>query len=365
MARLLLVIPTLNRGGAERVVSVLSQSWARRHTVTVACFDCREHAYPIGGRLVDFDLPGGPGYVAKGIGMLRRACSLLQLIAKSRFHRIIAFTEAANLPTLLACLILGRQRRLWVSVRESATTIPRPERWLMRLLYNLPAGIVAPSRGVARGLVGTIGLRATRIRTLPNPLDPTMRQVTPVPVPRPFLLAAGRLVAVKDFAGVIAAFARIASTHDLDLVILGEGPLRSALETAAHDLHISGRVRLVGAQAEPWAWMAACTIFVLGSRHEGWPNALAEALALGRPCVATDCDAGPRELIRDGYDGLLVPVGDPVAMAEAFLRLLNDPVLASHLGAAAAKRMEAFATQHGAEAWLHSLDQSLPSAKGT
>ncbi len=354
--RILLVIPTLNRGGAERVVSLLSSYFAPRHALTVAYFDAGERAYSLSGEILDVGLPGGPGIFAKAAMLLRRTARMIGVLAHGRFDRVITFTEAANIPVLLASTLLRRQNRLLVSVREPAATIPRPERTLMRLLYRLPAAVVAPSLGVAHSLVRDIGLLPQRLRVIANPLAipaAADEHVAPPDLPtKPFLLAAGRLVAVKDFAMLIQAFAGCAKTIDADLVILGDGPELPHLRKLASDLGIAERVHLHPAVAEPWLWMQACALFLLTSRHEGWPNALAEALALGRPCIATDCETGPRQLLADGACGILVPVGDVPALSAAILTVLGNSALAASLGRAAHFRMRRFTLERLAPRWL-------------
>jgi len=354
--RILLVIPTLNRGGAERVVSLLSSHFAPRHALTVAYFDAGERAYPLSGEIRDLGLPGGPGTFNKAVMLVRRTVRLVGVLAQGRYHRVITFTEAANIPVLLASTFLRRQNRLQVSVREPAATIPRPERLLMRLLYRLPAAVVAPSIGVAQSLVRDVGLRPRRLRVIANPVAisaGSADQAEPAKLPtKPFLLAAGRLVAVKDFATLIRAFAACTSSTDADLVILGDGPERPCLHNIGIDLGIADRVHLVGAVADPWPWMQACAIFLLTSRYEGWPNALAEALALGRPCIATDCETGPRQLLADGACGMLVPVGDVPALTAAIFGCLGDPKMAARLGRAAQARMRPFTLERLAPRWL-------------
>jgi glycosyltransferase involved in cell wall biosynthesis len=140
------------------------------------------------------------------------------------------------------------------------------------------------------------------------------------------ILAAGRLVALKGFDGLISAFSQLAKTGwDGNLLILGEGEERARLEQLVEEAGLAGRIFLPGFQTNPYPFFQASTIFVLNSWMEGLPTVLLEALALGLPVVATDCPSGPGEILENGKYGVLVPVGDPNKLAKSLGELLHDP----------------------------------------
>ena len=160
----------------------------------------------------------------------------------------------------------------------------------------------------------------------------------------PLLLGLGRMVYKKGFAYAIEALAR-SRRRDMVLVLAGDGDLRQTLERQARAAGIAARVRFPGAIARDdiAAWYAAADLFLLPSVHDeagnvdGLPNVLLEALASGCSVIATDL-AGPRMVMDDGGEGLLVPEGDAAAVAEAIERLLADDELRRRLGAAARAR---------------------------
>ena len=119
------------------------------------------------------------------------------------------------------------------------------------------------------------------------------------------------------------------------LLILGEGPIRHELESRVSALGLEDSVSLPGWAQNPYAFMARAGLFVLSSRHEGFPGALVEALACGCPAVSTDCPAGPSEILED--PDLLAPVGDPEALARVMLRALARPADKAALRANAAR----------------------------
>jgi glycosyltransferase involved in cell wall biosynthesis len=128
----------------------------------------------------------------------------------------------------------------------------------------------------------------------------------------------------KGFDCLLDAFSML-HNEEVDLVILGEGPLRRRLEEQARGLGVSERVHLPGFVSDPIHVLKHSSLFVLPSRWEGFGNVVVEALAAGTPVVSTDCPGAPRALLRDGELGHVVPVDDSEALAEAITEALHSP----------------------------------------
>ena len=160
------------------------------------------------------------------------------------------------------------------------------------------------------------------------------------------LLAVGRLSRVKGFDLLLRAF-EVSGLNGtgVRLTILGEGPERASLESLAGELGIAEAVSLPGIVQDPERWMAQCALFVLPSRYEGFPNALLEAMAMGCAVVAADCPSGPRELVLDGENGLLVPPENVEALAAALKALMGDAGLRQRLGERAVFVRQRFARE--------------------
>jgi glycosyltransferase involved in cell wall biosynthesis len=124
---------------------------------------------------------------------------------------------------------------------------------------------------------------------------------------------------------------------------VGEGPVKSDIEALVHDLGLERRVLLSGFSAQPYAYMEHSQVFVLSSISEGFSMVILEAMACGLPVVATDCDWGPREIVTNGVDGLLVPPQEPELMGRAILALLGDHDMAARLAKAGMVRAREFA----------------------
>lgn len=219
---------------------------------------------------------------------------------------------------------------------------PPVRRWLAATTLLQAAALTAPSAAllaaVRPALVPALSLRRRqrlervieRARVIPNGVDLcAYASLAPyrMPTGRPYLLGLGRLVPKKGFDLLLEAFSRIARQHpELDLLLVGDGPERSALERQINTLGLRDRVRLPGkapARAIP-SLLAGAELFLIPSRREPFGIVALEALAAGAPIVAAAVDGLP-ELLREGANGRLVPPSDPGALAAATLSLLDAP----------------------------------------
>jgi len=157
---------------------------------------------------------------------------------------------------------------------------------------------------------------------------------------------------VKGFDRLLAACADLAHKHaNWQLIILGEGEMRSELEQQIKTLGLTGRVRLKGFVSNPFATFRESEFFVMSSRSEGFPYALLEAMSSGLPAVAMDCATGPREIIRDGVDGILVPNGDVKALVAAMDHLISEPGERQRLAARAGEVVARFGIDQVVAQW--------------
>ncbi|RKP44946.1 glycosyltransferase [Trinickia fusca] len=192
--------------------------------------------------------------------------------------------------------------------------------------------------------------RKVRVVELPNVIDvEAIRKRAEAAIDRPapsFIVSVARLDAgQKDHKTLLHAYAQLRGRCKSvpDLVLIGEGPDQAMLEREAAELGLRDSVHFLGFCSNPFPYVRQAEMLVLSSRYEGCPMVLAEAMALGTPVVSTDCPTGPRDLLNGGKAGMLVPVGDVGAMAEAMERLLTDPAVRADVRANALRHVESLA----------------------
>lgn len=222
---------------------------------------------------------------------------------------------------------------------EGAKGHLRLRKLVSRLTYRLATHIVAASDVVVHDLVEELRVDPRKITVIPLPsVDDQISALAKEPLDEPPFDENGRSVIVtignmfphKDQATLIRAVAEIVKEEPVDLVLVGEGPLRADLEELAVDLGLSDRVWFVGFQRNPFKYLARSSVFVSPSEAEGFDISQIEAMACGLPVVVTDA---PRfKAVEDGHTGLLVPPRDPAALRDAVLRILRSPELGARLG---------------------------------
>ena len=352
--KILVVIPTLLGGGAERVVSVLTQEWAKSHQVTIVLFDASGRIYDHGGRIVDLQLPASSYLLRKICNFVRRTIRLSQVLRQERPDRVISFLEGANFPSVAAAMMTGYQNCLYVSVRDDPSWLPAMYRILLPWIYRIPAGVIAVSEGVQRRLK-SMHVPDERVSVIPNPIPGTIgdavERKSVSPLADNFILGVGRLSWQKGFDRLLSAFQGL-DQPDTHLVILGRGAEESALVALAQELGIEKRVHFPGYIPDIEIWYRSAECLVLSSRHEGWPNVLMEAMMNGCPVVSFDCDYGPSEMIDHGENGLLVPEGDVEGLKRAIARVLVDADLRRSLVIDAMARAKKFDVKEIALRWL-------------
>ena len=172
----------------------------------------------------------------------------------------------------------------------------------------------------------------------------------------------GRLEEVKGFDLLLKAFAKVAEKHpDWSLVIWGEGSQRTFLEKLRDDSDLNDRVQFPGLTSAPAKEMRQADLFALTSRWEGFPNVICEAMVCGLPVISFDCPHGPREIIRENADGVLVPPGDVEALANSLDSLMGDEAKRNRLSKRGPEVLKRFGLKKVMGMWEAELKASVGS----
>jgi len=371
--RITMITPSLAAGGAERSVVLLSEAFlAKHHEVTIVTL--------YAAAVDSFALPEGVNRMALAVAAdshsfvhglrnnLKRLASLRKAIRATRPDIVISNLSQTNVLTKLALTNTGLPVVL-VEHSDPARNLRQGIwRMLRRTIYPRAATVVSVSRGINDYFKW---LPESKKAVIPNPvrtIDAELLAESPgtqsilQPLPdghcaavdpnKKRLVAMGRLIHVKGFDRLLLAFATLAQKHaDWQLVILGEGERRSDLEQLITRLGLAESVQLCGFVSNPFAMLKTSELFVMSSRSEGFPYALLEAMSCGLPCVAMDCGSGPREIIRDGIDGILVPDGNIEALAVAMDRMMSDAGERRRLAERAKEVRERFGSEKVTALW--------------
>jgi glycosyltransferase involved in cell wall biosynthesis len=361
--KILLCNHSLGHGGAERVITNLSSEWAELGwdvtVVTLASTESDFYRLHEGVRRIALDLTNDSTGVAEAVAAnFRRIIALRRVFREVKPDIVLGIQTSASVLSILAGL--GLPCKVIATEHNHPPMLPLGRFWetLRRWTYPKAAAVVALTNDTRKWLEAVC--RCKSVEVVPNPVSLPIplagRVLSPaayVDPRRRVLLAAGRLTEQKGFDFLIDAFARIAAGQPhWDLVILGEGDGRAMLERRRSEAGLDGRIILPGVAGNVADWYARADLFVLSSRFEGFPMTLIEAMASGCAAVSFDCDAGPRDIVTHGYNGVLVnPVGDVEKLADALAGVMADDPGRELMAARAPEVMNTFSSARIVAKW--------------
>ena len=342
---LVLVIGSLEGGGAERQMSDMANYWAAKGwKVVLATWSGPEVVdfYPLDPRVSRVCLSESAEVAVGGISRIRinlaRVSRLRRFLKSAPPQVVLSFMTESNLLTILAAI--GLKLRVVVSERVQPamhSAFPWTWRMLRRVLYAWADAVVAQTGDAAQWIE-----RACRT---PAVVIPNALRALPEPngTREPLIVAVGRLTRQKGFDVLLRAFAGIAPQfRDWRLAIIGEGVERPNLAALSEELSLDSRVTFVGQTPGVVDWMARAGLVVQPSRFEGFPNVVLESMGLGAAVISSNCPSGPADLIEDGVNGRLVPADDVETLSRVMAQLMSSPEERARLGSAATKVRERF-----------------------
>ena len=341
--RILHIIPTLDRGGAEKQLVLLAQGMKQQGMDVHVCVLTRDGPYSaelrqaevpvtVIGKRVKFD-PVALWRLTKHVKTLRPDLVQTLLFAGNSYGRWAAWQ--AGVPH-----IVGNERCVdsWKRWHEFAI-----DRWLAKRSQK----IVVNSPGVL-DFYERYGIPREKLCLIPNAVEPAMASTKTrhellaqlgVPAHAHLLGCVARLWPQKEIKVLmIAAEILRSADYEVHLVVMGDGPLRAKLEKFSQQLEMEERIHFLGARNDVADWLPHFSALCLSSRYEGQPNCILEAMSAGIPVVASDIP-GVRDMVVDGQTGFLAPVGDQVAFAKAIKKLLDDESLRHSMGQAAQEKV--------------------------
>jgi glycosyltransferase involved in cell wall biosynthesis len=365
--KILLLIPTLDRSGAEKQLMLLATHLPRSEfEVHVAALT------RLGPYAAELEAAGIP------VTVLNKRFKF-DPVAYSRLRGLLNMHRPDVLHTWLFAanaygrLAAGRQPLFPVIVSERCVDSWKAgwQLWLDRKLISRTTRLVGNSRSVAE-FYGDLGVPAEKLTVVHNGIDlPAYPGDAREAVRRELEIApqthlcgfVGRLASQKRVMDLIWAFELIRVMHgDVAFIIVGDGPERAKLEHFVRSLEISQQVRFLGHREDATRLLPALDVFWLASDFEGLSNSIMEAMAAGLPVVASDIPPN-RELVVDGATGYLAPVGDRVAFAQLAERILLNPPLAQQLGSAGRERIAAhFSVEKMVDGYARLYREVLPCA---
>ena len=342
--RLLLVVDSLEVGGAERHVVELAVALRRRgYEVAVACSVAGE----LLGELRDANIPIHQ--------LLRRlmkrrlsvafAWRLRRLLRRERFDLVHAHIYASTAAAAIATLGVGVP--LVITEHTEASWQGRRERWISRWVYRRARNIIAVSTPIERRLIERDGVPPERVTLIPNAVIPASGNPPDLAdtlpdgwLERPLVGVVARLQPEKGVAIFLKAAAHASKVSpEARFLVVGDGPLREELLDLVGHVGLRERVHFLGYRVDAQRLIGLLDVLVVPSLTEGSPLIVLEAMAAGVPVVASAVGGIPDQ-VRHGEEGVLVPPDDPNALAGALGALLEDPALARRLGEAGRRRTE-------------------------
>jgi glycosyltransferase involved in cell wall biosynthesis len=361
MIKVLFVCYDLKDGGSPRVVSTLLNHMHPDlfSPLLVTYSDDRAYAIPQGIAQRVLGVKGGGGLFRKLAANLIAVFRLRRVLRQEQPEVAVGMGGITNWALILASKLTPGKTAIIIGEHGTGALEVRKDRatsnligLLNKFLYPLADRIVSISDGVREYLVQDLKLPEQKIVSITNPVDAKrIQQLSQEAVDHPWLvrkdkpviLWVGRVEFLKGLPCMISAFELVLRQIDARLIIVGEGSEQAAIRNLVEQRGLEEKVHFAGYQKNPYRYMPRADVFVFSSLGgEAFGLVLAEAMACGLPVVATDCVAGPREVLQNGRCGVLVPVGDEKALARGILSVLTDSQLREQLVSAGMQRAADF-----------------------
>jgi glycosyltransferase involved in cell wall biosynthesis len=363
LRKVLFYINAIHHGGAEKVLVNLANNFAEIHykTIVVTSFvDQEEYTLSTKVKRLSLEHDNLPGSFLRR--NMIRMINLRKICKSEKPDIVISFMGEANFRAIIATRFL--RIPTLISVRNDPDK--EYEGFLLRVLakqlFRLADGCVFQTQDAKNWFPNQIKRKS---RIILNQVDEKFFKINYLGE-RKNIITVGRLEPQKNHKLLIRAFHRIAERYqEVNLIIYGDGSLSSELSLYVEKLGLQGRVVLKGATMDIQDKIFDAKLFVLSSDYEGLPNAVMEAMTLGIPVISTDCPCGgPRLLIQNNENGILVPVNDEIKMAHAIDKVLSDSKLYRKLSQNGKLRAAHFEPKVVFKEWNKYVDEIIDYNRG-
>lgn len=370
--RIGIAVYSMQAGGTERVVSILANAWVKGgHAVSIFTFDntCAESFYKLSSAVGLIKLGMGPGInikLSKMFSFMKKYYNFRKIAASNGHDVLISFTSEINILVLAA--VTGLKIPVLVCERSDPKIIPKGALWRMLrrvFYYRLPAAIIVQNDYAAHYFEE---IYKTRIVAIPNPIElaESPQKSSRGKSSKLKILAVGRLVKEKRHELLINAAQRLLSLDgdaNIELIIIGEGPMQTALQNAIAQSGLEHCVAMHGFSSDPWEGVEHGDIYVQCSDFEGFPNALCEAMSRGCAVISTIYSPAATEIIQHNRNGILIPPNNVSALCAALGELMASPARRKEIGDAAREFAAGLNVDLIEAKWISSMEEVIADAR--
>jgi glycosyltransferase involved in cell wall biosynthesis len=347
------VVGSLSSGGAERVISTLSNELIKKYEIVIITFIKSKPFYFLDDRIKVIacinhkEQPSSVFQSFKLNYILTKRIS--KIIKREQIHIAIGFITSANILTTIAAKI--NRIPCIISERNNPLLEDVPRFWviLRKIVYPLADSLVLQTKGVKMFYEKKI--KPHKITILPNPISSELSKLQKHSLKKEkIILTVGRLDKNKCQDQLIKAYKCINAT-EWKVNIIGDGCEKQELQNLIDEYNLNDKIKIISKVERIDKYYNKASIFVFTSKTEGFPNALLEAMHFGLPCISTDCNFGPSDLIEDGINGFLVPINDQIILKSQLSELINNEALRAEFSKKSKLRTENYKSEKVIAQW--------------